>query len=73
MKKLFRIKNGESMLGGVCAGLAEYFDIDVTLVRILFVVAVIAPIPAVIPYLIMWAIMPVKPTHVLSSTADTAF
>ena len=61
------------MLGGVCAGLAEYFDIDVTLVRILFVVAVIAPIPAVIPYLIMWAIMPVKPTHVLSRTADTAF
>jgi phage shock protein C len=73
MKKLFRIKNGDSMLGGVCAGLSEYFNIDVTLIRILFVVAIIAPIPAVIPYIIMWIIMPVKPTNQLSSTAETAF
>ncbi len=60
MKKLVRIKGEGSMLGGVCAGLAEYFDVDVTLIRILFVMAVIAPIPAVIPYLVMWAIMPLK-------------
>lgn len=73
MKKLFRIKNGDSMLGGVCAGLAEYFDIDVTIVRILFVIAVIAPIPAVIPYILMWIIMPVKPTHNLSTTSETAY
>jgi phage shock protein C len=62
MRKLLRIKGEGSMLGGVCAGLAEYFGIDVTLVRILFVMAIIAPIPAVIPYLIMWVIMPVKPS-----------
>ncbi|ADQ18818.1 PspC domain-containing protein [Leadbetterella byssophila] len=60
MKKLVRIKGEGSMLGGVCTGLAEYFDVDVTLIRILFVMAVIAPIPAVIPYLVMWAIMPLK-------------
>ena len=60
MKKLFRIKGEGSMLGGVCAGLAEYFDIDVTLVRLLFVIALITPVPALIPYLVMWVIMPVK-------------
>ena len=48
------------MLGGVCAGLAEYFDIDVTQVRLLFVIALITPVPALIPYLVMWVIMPVK-------------
>ncbi len=62
MKKLFRIKGKESMLGGVCAGLAEYFDIDVTLVRLLFVIALITPVPALIPYIIMWIIMPVRNT-----------
>lgn len=50
------------MLGGVCAGLAEYFDIDVTLVRLLFVIALITPVPALIPYIIMWIIMPVRNT-----------
>lgn len=62
MKKLFRIKGEGSMLGGVCAGLAEYFGIDVTIVRLLFVIAIITPVPALIPYLIMWIIMPVKNT-----------
>lgn len=56
------------MLGGVCTGLAEYFDIDVTLVRLLFVIALITPVPALIPYLIMWVIMPVKNTVTPSFT-----
>jgi len=60
MKKLFRIKGNESMLGGVMAGMAEYFNIDVTLVRVLAVGAFFTPVPVVLMYLIMWAIMPVK-------------
>jgi phage shock protein C len=60
MKKLFRIKGNESMLGGVMAGMAEYFNIDVTLVRVLAVGAFFTPVPIVIMYLIMWAIMPAK-------------
>ncbi|PLK42904.1 MULTISPECIES: PspC domain-containing protein [Emticicia] len=58
-KRLYRIKSSK-MLGGVAAGLAEYFDIDVTLVRVLFVVAFFAPIPSVIPYIVLWMIMPTK-------------
>ncbi|MDP5120168.1 MAG: PspC domain-containing protein [Spirosomaceae bacterium] len=58
MKKLRRIKS-ESMLGGVAAGLAEYFDIDVTLIRIVLAIGIFAPFPVVIPYVVMWIVMPV--------------
>lgn len=58
-KRLYRIKSSK-MLGGVAAGFAEYLNLDVTLVRVLFVVAFFAPIPSVIPYIILWAVMPTK-------------
>lgn len=58
-KQLKRIKS-ESMLGGVAAGLAEYFDIDATIIRVILAIGIVAPFPVVIPYLIMWIVMPVK-------------
>ena len=57
------------MLGGVCTGLAEYFSIDVTIVRLLFVIALFTPVPALIPYLIMWIIMPLKSNEIHTLTA----
>lgn len=61
-KKLERI-NSKKMIGGVASGLAEYFDIDVTLVRVLFLLAFFAPIPAIIPYIAFWIAMPQKQEH----------
>lgn len=58
-KRLMKIKTNK-MIGGVAAGLAEYFNLDVTLVRVLLVVAFFAPIPAIIPYVILWIVMPTK-------------
>ena len=58
-KQLTLIKTGK-MIGGVATGLADYFEIDVTLVRVLLIAAIIAPVPAVFPYLILWAVMPVR-------------
>lgn len=60
-KKLFRSQT-RKMLGGVCAGLGDYFDIDVTLVRLIFVAItlVTAIIPMLIFYLIAWIIIPVE-------------
>jgi phage shock protein PspC (stress-responsive transcriptional regulator) len=46
------------MIAGVCAGLARRFDISVTLVRLLFLLFIILPIPSVIVYIILWVIMP---------------
>ncbi|MFT6879725.1 MAG: phage shock protein C [Arcticibacterium sp.] len=57
-RKLRRIKNGDSVLGGVTQGLGEYFDIDPTLFRVLFVVMFFTPLPALITYLILWIVLP---------------
>lgn len=60
-KKLYRSIDS-AMLGGVLAGFAEYFDIDVTLVRVLYIFITIfsAFFPAVLAYLICWALIPSK-------------
>lgn len=55
-KKLTRSK--DKKIAGVAAGLAEYFDIDPTIVRILFVVVFFAGGASLLAYLIMWIIMP---------------
>lgn len=58
-KKLYRNKKN-SMLGGVASGLADYFDIDVSLVRIIFIAATILGGGGVIAYLLCWFIVPEK-------------
>jgi len=60
-KRLYR-SQVRKMLGGVCAGLGDYFEIDVTLIRLVFVAIslVTAIIPMVIFYLIAWIIIPVE-------------
>ena len=59
-KRLYRIKNRQAMLGGVSQGLAEYFNIDVTLIRVLFVLLFFTPFPSVFTYFILWAVLPTK-------------
>ena len=57
-KVLVRSRTGR-MVAGVCAGVAEYFGIDVTLVRVIVaVVAVITGGAGVLAYLVAWAIIP---------------
>lgn len=53
-------RSRDKMIGGVLAGIADYFDVDPTIVRILYVVLSIASVgfPGLIAYLIMWAIIP---------------
>lgn len=57
-KKLTRSQN--KMLGGVCAGLAEYFDIDPTLVRVIYAACSVfsAGFPGLLLYLLLLIIMP---------------
>ncbi|WP_205704016.1 PspC domain-containing protein [Candidatus Chloroploca sp. Khr17] len=45
------------MLGGVCGGLARYFNIDATIVRLVFVLAVLSGLSPLL-YLILWIVMP---------------
>jgi phage shock protein C len=59
-KKLTRSNN--RILAGVCGGIAEYFDVDATLVRICYAALSIfsAAFPGVILYIIMLLLMPEK-------------
>jgi len=60
-KKLYRSLN-RKILGGVCGGLANYFDLDVSLVRLILVVIALitALLPMLIFYLIAWIIIPIE-------------
>jgi phage shock protein PspC (stress-responsive transcriptional regulator) len=69
-KRLTRV-TAAGRFGGVCAGLAAYFDLDVTLVRLLWVVLSIVPggfIGGAIAYALAWAIIPPSPEPVLPVT-----
>ncbi|HYJ32969.1 MAG TPA: PspC domain-containing protein [Candidatus Binatia bacterium] len=57
-RRLRRSRN--RMLGGVCAGIAEWLGWDVTLVRVLYVVLSIVSVgfPGTIVYIILWIVMP---------------
>jgi phage shock protein PspC (stress-responsive transcriptional regulator) len=59
-KRLYR-SHKEKMIGGVCGGLAEYFDIDPVFIRILFVVAVFAGGSGILAYIICWIVIPEQP------------
>lgn len=56
-KKLTRSAT-DRMLGGVAGGLAEYFGVDSTWVRIAFAASIILPGPQVLLYLILWLVIP---------------
>lgn len=60
-KKLHR-SSANKMIAGVCAGLAEYFNLDPTLVRVGYVLlsAVSAAFPGIMVYIILMLIMPVE-------------
>jgi phage shock protein C len=69
-KKLFRIKNKDSKLGGVALGLSEYFDTDVSLIRALFVILLFVPhLHLGFIYFILWLVLPVKNEYNYASTA----
>ncbi len=49
----------DRIIGGVCGGLARYFGIDATIVRLVFVLAVLSGLSPLI-YVILWIIMPLE-------------
>ena len=60
-KKLYRSTDNR-WLAGVCGGLAKYFDIDPTLVRVIFVVLAFFGLGGAIIYLLLWVLIPKEPT-----------
>ena len=59
-KKLYRSRSNR-MLAGICAGIANYFNVDPTIVRLVFVIMALAGGPGLIVYLILALIIPEEP------------
>ncbi len=56
-KKLYRSRK-DKMIGGVAGGLGDYFEVDPTLVRILFIVATVLGGSGILAYIILWIVIP---------------
>ena len=59
-KRLYRSKT-DTMIGGVCAGLANYLNIDPTIVRLVFVLMLLLGGHGLLVYLILWLVIPQEP------------
>ena len=60
IKKLYRSKK-DKMIAGICAGIAEYFELDPTLIRLIYVAVTLMTLgTGEILYLLAWMIIPEK-------------
>ena len=56
-RKLYRSQT-DRKVAGVCGGLAEYFNVDPTLIRVLFIVLAVCGGAGLVLYLAMWIVVP---------------
>jgi phage shock protein C len=60
-------------IGGVCAGLAEYFGFDLTLTRVLAVIAMLFFPMVFVAYVVLWFLLPTKPRQLYRDEDDQDF
>jgi phage shock protein C len=60
VKRLMRSSN-DKKIAGVCAGLAEYFDLDPMIVRVVWLLAVLFAGTGFFAYIILWIVLPLAP------------
>ncbi|HKF39524.1 MAG TPA: PspC domain-containing protein [Candidatus Acidoferrum sp.] len=70
-KRLMR-SSRDKKLGGVCAGLADYFDLDPTIVRVIWLLAVLLAGTGFFLYVILWIVLPLAPASTAVTTTPTA-
>jgi len=58
-RRLYRIRSRKK-IAGVCAGFAEYFGLDVTLVRLIWIALLFMPPIGLIGYIVSWIVLPVE-------------
>ena len=59
-KRLYRSRS-DRQIAGVCGGIAEFFDLDPTLVRLFFVLAFLLGGHGILVYLALWLVVPEQP------------
>ena len=67
-QKLVRPPKGspERKIAGVCAGFSQYFDVDVTIVRVVWLLVAIFGGGGVLAYVIAWIVMPEAPAFAVA-------
>lgn len=65
-KRLYRSKDNQ-MIAGVCAGLGDYFNIDPTVIRLIFVLATIFGGYGIVAYIILWIVLPEESSQHIGS------
>jgi phage shock protein C len=70
MEKRLHRDEHRKMIAGVCAGLADYFSIDPTIIRVLFLATLILHGSGVLIYIILWIVLPVKNYMFNNPTVD---
>lgn len=67
-KRLVRSRTARKV-AGVCQGFAEYFDLDVTVIRIVWAVVAICGGAGLVAYIVAWIVMPEEPVASMASPA----
>ncbi len=70
MKKLYRSRK-DTKIAGVCGGIAEYFNVDSNIIRLLAVLTIFFGGGGFIAYIIAWIIIPLEPVEDESSDKQT--
>lgn len=68
-KRLYRDAS-DKMVGGVCSGLANFFGMDPTVVRLAFVLLTLLGGHGVLIYLVLWLIVPLAPQAAAETVVD---
>jgi len=68
-KKLYRDER-RKVIGGVCAGLADYFDIDIAIIRALFLLTFIFMGTGFMVYIVLWIVLPKKDYNYFNPGVD---
>ncbi len=70
-RKLMR-SSTDKKIAGVCAGLADYFDLDPTVVRVVWLLAILFAGTGFLAYIILWIVLPLAPAGVIPTSATAA-
>jgi phage shock protein C len=67
-KRLMR-SSTDKKIAGVCAGLADYFDLDPTIIRVVWLFLVLFGGTGILAYIVLWIVLPLAPGGVTSTSA----
>lgn len=72
MRKKFYLSQTDKKIAGVCGGIADYLDVDSTIVRIVSILLTLLYITGPLAYIIIWAVAPREPECIGEQQNDKA-